>query len=633
MLRRKFFTRDSSPLGAKYYMGVLRTGNSVSTDVGTGFSPDLVIGKKRNGAVASAWFSRVRGALKRLITSSTNPEVVDTNTLTAFTPTGFTLGADTPQVINAPNIATFIYWCFNKAPEFLDVVDFIGDGNLSKTINHDLTIPPELAIGKSRTGTQLWPVMHKDVGGRDLVFNTNAAATIPSGNTKITAGTQTAEPWRGICYGNGVYVAICKGNANCNRVAVSTDGQNWTEHVIAGMPTSPTFTTGLFAITFFTTINKFVAIGNLCSYTSSDGQTWTKGPDQANTFSSAPEQCLASGGGKCVFLDAGDTATSTDGLNWTWHPGVLSTHGSCITWDNGSFVILPTNNNTTAHWSDDGLTWSNTGVPQAARGWRQVKGNGSGTLVGVGTLNAAVPGDRTNQMVRSTDSGRTWQTISFATTQSWGGLAYGNGVFLAGGADTNNADDQSNIINVSFDMGATWSAKSLVQTAYWMFWAYGNAGFVGLSYGVDTNLNAQVQIESGSAWIKNPQPLTIDVGSAFNVLGAECEIALFGSKPKVSKIGVYNGNGILIDIDCGFDAPARFVMIKRWNAAGNWYVWDSARGINTGTNDPYLIMNSNLAEAATDNALEPIPTGFRVNQSAGTAVNASGGQYIYLAIA
>lgn len=236
-------------------------------------------------------------------------------------------------------------------------------------------------------------------------------------------------------------------------------------------------------------------------------------------------------------------------------------------------------------------------------------------------------------MVRSLDKGRTWSTVSLATIQSWGGLAYGNGVFLAGGADSNSADEQSNVINVSFDQGATWSAKLLVAAAYWMYWAHGAKGFVGLSFAVDPNLSARVDISSGSPWLRNPLPASIDVGASFNVLGAECEIALFGSKPGVSKVGSYQGNGVNQNIDCGFPSAARFVMIKKWNAVGNWFVWDSARGVNVGTNDPFLVMNTSAAEVGTDNAIEPLSTGFIVKQTAATDINASGAEYVYLAIA
>lgn len=632
MLRRKFFTRDSSPLGAKYYMGVLRTANSVTSSVGTGFSPDLVIAKRRNGSATSAWFSRARGALRRLITSTTGAENLDTNTLTAFTDTGFTLGADSTQTVNAPNAGTYVYWCFNEAAEFMDVVEFTGDGELNQILAHDLTIAPELAIGKSRTGTQLWPVLHKDAGGRDLVLNTGNGSTAAPGNSLITGHSITPQGWRGVTSGAGVYVAICKGSATSNRVAVSSDGENWVEYVITPMPITGV-STGLYGITFSTGLNKFVALGVQCSYTSPDGQTWTKGPDQAFSFGGGAEQCITSSPSLIVAIDDVSTRTSTDGLNWTLHSAALSTVQNCIYWAGGTFVTLPFSNNTTAHWSDDGLTWTPTAVPQSNRSWRHIAGSAAGVFMGVSVIAVSQPAERTNAMIRSIDFGRTWQTMTIATIQSWGGVAYGDGVWLYGGADTNNADDQSNIINVSFDNGQTWSARALIATAYWMYWTHGDQGFVGFSFAVDPNIMAHVEIESGSPWIKNPLPLTIDVGASFNLLDAECEIALFASKLKVSKVGVYVGNGGNQNIDCGFDTPARFVLIKRQNASGNWYVWDSVRGINTGTNDPYLILNSANAEAGTDNALEPFATGFAVNQSVGTTINASGGSYIYLAIA
>ena len=74
-------------------------------------------------------------------------------------------------------------------------------------------------------------------------------------------------------------------------------------------------------------------------------------------------------------------------------------------------------------------------------------------------------------------------------------------------------------------------------------------------------------------------------------------------------------------------------MIKRTDSTGDWYVWDSARGIVAG-NDPHLSLNTGANEVTTDDSVDTDSTGFIVNQVAATNINvASPAAYIFLAIA
>jgi hypothetical protein len=107
---------------------------------------------------------------------------------------------------------------------------------------------------------------------------------------------------------------------------------------------------------------------------------------------------------------------------------------------------------------------------------------------------------------------------------------------------------------------------------------------------------------------------------------------LFATVSGVSKVFSYTGNGSSQTINCGFTGGSRFVMIKRTDAAGDWYVWDSARGIVAG-NDPHLSLNSTAAEVTTDDSVDTDNTGFIVNQVSATDVNVTSATYIGLAIA
>lgn len=125
---------------------------------------------------------------------------------------------------------------------------------------------------------------------------------------------------------------------------------------------------------------------------------------------------------------------------------------------------------------------------------------------------------------------------------------------------------------------------------------------------------------------------TVTVKSGVMGNGNSHVVYLFANCPGVSKVGSYTGNGSSQTINCGFTGGARFVLIKRTDSTGDWYVWDTARGIVAG-NDPHLSLNSTAAEVTTNDSIDTDSTGFIVNQLAATNINVSSATYIFLAIA
>jgi hypothetical protein len=107
---------------------------------------------------------------------------------------------------------------------------------------------------------------------------------------------------------------------------------------------------------------------------------------------------------------------------------------------------------------------------------------------------------------------------------------------------------------------------------------------------------------------------------------------LFATVAGVSKVGSYTGTGTTLQVNCGFTGGARFVLIKRTDSTGDWYVWDSARGIVAG-NDPYLLLNSSAAEVTGTDYIDTFSSGFEISSTAPAAINANGGTFIFLAIA
>jgi hypothetical protein len=132
-----------------------------------------------------------------------------------------------------------------------------------------------------------------------------------------------------------------------------------------------------------------------------------------------------------------------------------------------------------------------------------------------------------------------------------------------------------------------------------------------------------------------PTSSVFTVGSTGEVNGSSntCIAYLFATLSGVSKVGSYTGNGSTQTIDCGFGAGgARFVLIRRTDSTGGWYVYDTARGMTLLT-DPYLFLNTTAAEAATLGSVTTVSTGFALDSTILAAINVSAGTYIFLAIA
>jgi hypothetical protein len=143
--------------------------------------------------------------------------------------------------------------------------------------------------------------------------------------------------------------------------------------------------------------------------------------------------------------------------------------------------------------------------------------------------------------------------------------------------------------------------------------------------------------QAAYAWASNTGTATYFNPSGIfwngNASGGTYVAYLFATCVGVSKVGIYTGNGTTQTIDCGFGASgARFVLIKRTDSTGDWYVYDTARGMTVLT-DPYLLLNSTAAQTATLGSVTTVSTGFAVNASVLAAINTNAASYIFLAIA
>ena len=155
----------------------------------------------------------------------------------------------------------------------------------------------------------------------------------------------------------------------------------------------------------------------------------------------------------------------------------------------------------------------------------------------------------------------------------------------------------------------------------------------------DMRLNQSNSASTGFTYWANTTPTAphfyvsnVPAGDIVNQNNNPFLALLFATLPGISKVGSYSGTGNNINVDCGFTNGARFVLIKRTDGTGDWYLWDSVRGIVSG-NDPYIRLNSSYQQITTYDYIDPLSSGFTVPQAGLNDLNTSNGNYIFLAIA
>jgi len=199
-------------MAATLYTGTGATQTISNSVNGVSFQPDFVWMKGRSGATNHALYDSVRGTTKDLVSNSTGPETTQATGLTAFSSTGFTIGA--LAKINT-STATYVGWQWlagagssssntsgsltttvsvNASAGF-SVVTYTGAGGVS-TIGHGLGVAPSMMIFKDRDGAaNNWPVYHKSLGNTSaLLLDTTGASTATTNwwsNTSPTSSVAT----------------------------------------------------------------------------------------------------------------------------------------------------------------------------------------------------------------------------------------------------------------------------------------------------------------------------------------------------------------------------------------------------------------------------------------------------------
>lgn len=191
----------------QYFDAVLWTGTGSSQTISmpSGFTPDLVWIKDRSNTDSHRILDTTRGATKFIASDLTNAEATDSQGLTAFTTSGFTLGTDSSYNYNA---RTYVGWCWKaggtsvsntagtitsqvsaNTTSGFSIVSYTGTG-VQATVGHGLGATPSFIVLKNRTdGTRGWPVWHTALGTAGYMYlnSTQVSATDNS-----TWGTMTS---------------------------------------------------------------------------------------------------------------------------------------------------------------------------------------------------------------------------------------------------------------------------------------------------------------------------------------------------------------------------------------------------------------------------------------------------------
>lgn len=130
---------------------------------------------------------------------------------------------------------------------------------------------------------------------------------------------------------------------------------------------------------------------------------------------------------------------------------------------------------------------------------------------------------------------------------------------------------------------------------------------------------------------------TVGTGSVVNQNTNDHVAYLFASVNPGVKVGSYTGDGNTNGpvVTTGFQP--KFVIVKRTDSTGNWFIFDDQRD-PTSPHNTYQSLNldntsADLVTTNTAGGVDFLSTGFQAIDTAPADINVNGATYIYLAIA
>lgn len=587
----------------------------------------------------------VRGAPNSLVSNLADPQTSATYGLTAFTTSGFTLGTAVASDIeyNALN-KTFVSWTFRKQPKFFDIVTYTGDSTSPRQISHNLGSTPGCVMIKKTSGSAAaWQVWNRGVSSPagafgvlnstiDFGVNSDAFYFSNPTSTYVTVGTAGT-----VNLSNETYVMYLFAHD------AGGFGLTGTDNVISCGSVSATGSTlaevnlgwepQWLLIKGSNITNGWSIIDNMRGFTADNGVSWLQPNTSAAEVASptTPSVYLTSTGFKVnsnesplngtgtyiyVAIRRGPMKVPTDGTK-VFSPIISSASAGTVLTTNFpiDLQIQSFRSTTGAHRVMDRLRGVSTNATAVGTGLATTNTNAETSSIGTFSLG--------------------WDNTSFKMTTSFETTS---GVFWNFQRAPSFFDE---VCYTGTGVAGLTVAHNLTVVPEWMIVKGRSiAEEWNVYFGNNTNylkLNSNdVPQTATTRWNDtSPTSSVFSLGTSgwVNQSGSTYVAYLFATCAGVSKVGSYTGNGTTQTIDCGFGAGgARFVLIKRTDASGDWYTYDTARGMTVLT-DPYLWLNSTAAEVATLGSVTTVSTGFALDSTILAAINVNTGTYIFLAIA
>ena len=622
----------------------LYTGNStndrqITNGIDLSGEGGLVWIKNRDSTLKHRLHDTERGVNSALC--SNNTDAAESGELTSFNNDGFSLS----NAANVNTSATYASWTFRKQEKFFDIVTYTGTGS-SHNISHNLNTTPGMVIVKRYDSTADWYVWHRNGGdyaslngayaylNADDQFRTGGGTPVfvDAGMTSTTFGVGTSS---GTNANGGSYVAYLFGH---NDAAYGEDSDEVIIKCGAFSAGSSAFVENLGFEPQFLIVKKDNGSGSFFMIDNMRGSSVDKNGD-ANSRMIATDQSGTEGGESYSFgiASKGIGVEIADGNTYIYmairrshKPAsefaankLFSMDGAGNASGDPDFV----SNDHVVDWAFLKYISGSEGAYATARptGSTYISLSGTAQEYSDGTLDKDFQsgfGDSASSAVANYQAWMFRRAKGFFDVVTYVGTGSATTV-------SHNLGVAPELILIKRRNGSAdwvWYVSALGAGKY----LYGDAGAELTDSGIWNNT-----APTSSVFSVNNQSGSVTY--RINGSGDTYIAVLWATVAGISKVGSYTGTGSDLNVDCGFSAGARFVLIKRTDgtagtSVGGWYVFDSERGIVAG-DDPYFLLNSTAAQVTNTDYIDPLSSGFTVTSSAPAELNASGGNYIFLAIA
>ncbi len=245
-------------------------------------------------------------------------------------------------------------------------------------------------------------------------------------------------------------------------IPISSDGTNWLVQNVGA-------TNELNGLAFANGL--YVAVGSHGAlFTSEDGLTWSnqfKAPLPPNDLYS-----VCYGGGQFLAVGQNSTIlTSPDGTNWSRQLTGSNTNLVSVCYGNGCYISTGMSFEIVVLRSTNGSNWvpANPSI-LLLRSMVFAEGH----FTGVGGNSPAAPGG----YIATSVDGITWTTRNSGFYDNFGGVAYGNGCFVAVDSTAGGFSQPAAARNMSSEDSVHWTSRPDPATNALQSVAYGNGSFV-----------------------------------------------------------------------------------------------------------------------------------------------------------